>query len=99
MHLLPSAAVMARPRWQVIAIAGFCAAVGIVPRTSVVLATGRPAIGAALARYADVLLGIHRGEVVTVYDNLSRRSGRHPLPGGSRRWILFEHPAVALIGD
>jgi len=32
-----------------------------------------PALEAALATYADVLLGIHRGEVVTAYDNLSRR--------------------------
>ena len=31
----------------------------------------RPAELAALAVYADVLLGIHRGEVVTAYDNLT----------------------------
>jgi hypothetical protein len=31
-----------------------------------------PALEAALATYADVLLGIHRDEVVTAYDNLSR---------------------------
>ena len=33
----------------------------------------RPAEEAALARYADVLLGIHRGEVVTAYDITSLR--------------------------
>lgn len=33
----------------------------------------RPAEEAALFEYADVLLGIHRREVVTAYDNLSWR--------------------------
>jgi hypothetical protein len=33
----------------------------------------RPAEEAAIASYADVLLGIHRGAVVTAYDNLSWR--------------------------
>jgi hypothetical protein len=58
-----------------------------------------PALEAALATYADALLGIHRGLVVTAYDNLSRRrSGRHLTTWWIPVWALFEYPAVALIG-
>ena len=58
----------------------------------------RPAEEAALARYADVILGIHRGEVVTAYDITDWRREKdaerqyeasHGLP---RSWprIVFE---------
>jgi hypothetical protein len=57
----------------------------------------RPAELAALAAYADVLLGIHRGEVVTAYDNLTWRPEedaerthevRQGLPRGWPRFVF-----------
>jgi hypothetical protein len=57
----------------------------------------RPAELAALATYADVLLGIHRGEVVAAYDNLTwrpeedaerRHEVRLGLPRGWPRYVF-----------
>ena len=60
----------------------------------------RPSEETALGTYADVLLGIHRGEVVTAYDNLSWRReedderAHEERQGLPRAWprIVFDEP-------